>query len=89
MSDADNVATWHKCLVFTFRKLGIVEMLITDDDLREIQDLTPDDMPAMVAASAIDGLHLILTTQKEAREFQATIPSQAESSGIIVPHPSH
>ena len=88
MSNED-LNTWHKSLVLVFRKLGILEMLITDDDILPLNDLQPDDMPAMVAASAEDGLHLVLTTQKEAREFQATIPAQQESSGIIVPHPSH
>jgi len=88
MSDKTDVHTWHKSLCLVFRKLGIVEMLITDEDLIAIQNLPEEDMPAMVAASSDDGLHLILTTQKEAREFQDKVGT-LESSGLIVPHPTH
>jgi hypothetical protein len=77
--------TWHKALVLAFRKLGVVEMLITDADIEPLNHLQPDDMPAMVAASADDGLHLILVTAKEAREFQATVPV-VEEPRILVPH---
>lgn len=87
MSNANDPTTWHKALVLVFRKLGIVEMLITDDDIKPLNDMDKDEMPAMVAASAADGLHLVLSTAKEAREFQATVAA-AERSRIVVPNNS-
>lgn len=88
MSIKDDSTTWHKALVLAFRKLGIVEMLITDNDLLAIQELKPDEMPAMIAVSQKDGLHLILATFKEAEEFQEIVgTTQQESSGLVLPHP--
>jgi hypothetical protein len=82
--------TWHKAIVLVFRKLGIVEMLITDEDIKPLQGMEPDELPAMVAASAADGLHLILSTAKEAREFQATVVAEAaKESPIVIPKNSY
>ncbi len=82
MSNEDQTA-WHKCLCLTFRKLGIVEMLITDQDIEPLNALEPDDMPAMIMESAEDGLHLRIVTMAEARAYSEAV--QAEQPSIYVP----
>jgi len=61
---------WHKALVMVFRKLGIVEMLITQADMDSIQAIEDGDKrPAVIAFQSEDGIHIRLTTQEEARQI--------------------
>ena len=83
-SDTNN--TLNTAFVIALRKLGIVEMLLTDDDMKSLDNLPAEEMPALVAISEEDGLHLILVTSGEAQALQEEQESR-ESSNIIVPHP--
>lgn len=52
---------YHKTLVMVMRKLGIVEMLITDDDIRPLIAAEPDMQACIILNQAPDGLHVILS----------------------------
>jgi len=83
-SDTNN--TLNTAFVIALRKLGIVEMLLTDQDFQSIEGMAPEEVPALVAVTEEDGLHLILVTSGEAQALQEEQESR-ESSNIIVPHP--
>lgn len=60
---------WHKALVLVMRKLGIVEILITQADMDSIQAIEDEDKrPAAVAFQSDDGIHIMLTTHGEAKQ---------------------
>lgn len=77
--------TLNTAFVLALRKLGIVEMLLTDNDFQSLEGLNPEDMPALVAVSEEDGLHLILLTSAEATALQEE--QKVSQSSLIVPHP--
>ncbi len=62
---------WHKALVLCFRKLGIVEMLISQADMDAVQTMDIDKQPCAVCFQQEDGIHIKLTTQAEAKELAA------------------
>lgn len=80
MSDSQQ---YHKALVMIMRKLGVVEMLITEADIAPLNAMKPEDMPTVVLVSQEDGLHVVLATAAEAKEFSDKV--KAEQPSIIMP----
>ena len=76
------MSQYHKALVMVMRKLGIVEMLITDADIEPLNAMKPEDMPTVVLVSQDDGLHIVLATAAEAKEFADKV--KAEQPSIIL-----
>jgi hypothetical protein len=74
---------FHKALALVFRKLGIVEMLITDQDIEPLNAMKPEDMPTVVLVSQDDGLHVVLATAAEAKDFDNRLKEALPS--IILP----
>ena len=63
---------WHKALVLVLRKLGIVEILITQADMDQVQKIENDDArPCALAFQQDDGIHIKLVTNEEARELSS------------------
>ena len=73
---------YHKALAMVMRKLGILEMLITDADIEPLNAMKPEDMPTVVLVSQDDGLHIVLATAAEAKEFADKV--KAEQPSIIL-----
>ena len=73
----------HQALVICLRKLGIVEMLITDEDFSEITAMEEDQRPNVVLVNQDDGLHVVVSTAKEVKEFAEMM--KAEQPSIILP----
>lgn len=70
---------WHKALVLVMRKLGVVEMLVTQDDMDSIQKIDEEaKRPCALVFQQEDGVHIKLMTNEEAREL----------SGLVITKPS-
>lgn len=70
---------WHKALVLVMRKLGVVEILITQTDMDQVQAITEEGLrPAALVFQQEDGVHIKLVTNDEAREL----------SGLMMTKPS-
>lgn len=70
---------WHKALVLVLRKLGIVEILITQTDMDQVQKIDKEgDRPAALVFQQEDGVHIKVVTTDEAREL----------SGLVITRPS-
>jgi len=64
---------WHKALCLTLRKLGVVELLITQADMDAIQAIEDEDQrPAAIVFQSEDGVHIRLVTQAEAKAAAET-----------------
>lgn len=70
---------WHKALVLVMRKLGVVEILITQSDMDQVQAITEEaKRPCALVFQQEDGVHIKLVTNEEAREL----------SGLVISKPS-
>ena len=68
---------WHKALALTMRKLGVIEILITQDDMAAVEAIAKDDVdrvPAVVVFESQDGVHIRLTTNAEVNALNASLP---------------
>jgi hypothetical protein len=61
---------WQKALVLVMRKLGIVEILVTQADIEAVQAIEDDARPCAIAFQEQDGIHVRLATAAEARALQ-------------------
>lgn len=62
---------WHKALVLVMRKLGVVEILITQDDMDNVSNIQDESKhPAALVFQQEDGVHIKLVTAAEARELE-------------------
>lgn len=75
---------WHKALVLCLHKLGIVEILITDNDMRPFLDAAPDKRMCAIIDQQSDGLHVRIATVEQAREYAAM--AQASQAAIVRPN---
>lgn len=70
---------WHKALVLVMRKLGVVEILVTQADMDQVQAITEEaKRPCALCFQQEDGVHIKLVTNEEAREL----------SGLVISKPS-
>ena len=67
---------WHKALVLVMRKLGIVEILISQADMDQVQAIEEENQPAALVFQMEDGVHIKLGTVTQAREMAALSGSQ-------------
>lgn len=63
---------YHKAIVLILRKLGILEILITQDDIDQINKLETDARPCAVSFQDADGIHIQIVTAAAARELLET-----------------
>lgn len=69
MNDA-GMEEWHKALVLVMRKLGVVEILITQADVDAIQAIKDEDKrPCAVSFQDADGVHVRIITRGEVKEL--------------------
>ena len=66
---ADQSQEWQKALVLVLRKLGIVEILLTQADVDAINGIEEGERPCPVTFQSEDGIHIRLVTADEAREL--------------------
>lgn len=83
MNKTDTADNLHQALVICLKKLGIVEMLITDHDIAEIMQIEEDKRPNIVLVPQDDGLHVVVSTAEEVREFAERM--KGEQPSIIMP----
>lgn len=62
---------WHKALVLTMRKLGIVEILITESDMKAVQEMSKEESPCALMFTEGNGVHIRLATATEAEAMRA------------------
>lgn len=68
---------WHKALVLAMRKLGVVELLITQSDMDQVQAITEEaKRPCALCFQQEDGVHIKLVTNEEARELSGLVISK-------------
>lgn len=61
---------WHKALVLVMRKLGVVEILITQADMESIQAITEaEKVPCAITFEEVDGVHIRLSTAGEVKQL--------------------
>lgn len=68
----------QKTLILILRKLGIVEILITQADMDAVQALQEDDRPTLAIFQANDGVHVRVLTMAEAKEISESGPKIAQ-----------
>jgi|CXWL01.1.fsa_nt_gi hypothetical protein len=61
---------WHKIAALIMHKAGLSHVHITMEDLRAMDELAPNDMPAVVAHDRADGLHIRLMSLRQAEAYQ-------------------
>lgn len=60
---------WHKLLAITLHKLGLTHVTITEDDVHRFMLSKYPHEAVIIAHDRKDGLHILLTTNKEAEQM--------------------